>query len=277
MDQIRYAPFRVLDTPYCVWGWDLKYQTLQFLDSLDHQYYDYIAKTHIEHLEGEHASRAATALRAAYLHGLETFFYLLGAAVQSPGCLAGWVHRARPYQVRGLVRQIDSKQNPHCRLPASPVTWHSLAKLVHSNLAKPEDRKQEIHEAFGGLWQRLASDFLEDLFLAEYNSFKHGFRARAGGFVLQAGIEPSYCVSPRESDMQTMGGSQFGASFFVIEQIEGSPVAAKVDRHSQLVLQNLNWRPEAMVQALQALSMSVNNLVSFLKIISGRPAKDQPF
>ncbi len=277
-DQVQYAPFRILDTPYCAWGWDLRQQNLQFLDSIDHQYYDYIARTHIEHLKGEHAPRAATALRAAYLHGLETFFCLLGAAIQAPGCLAGWVHRAKPYQVRSLVRQIHSQQNTHCRLPVSPVTWHSLAKLVHSNLAKPEDRKKEIHEAFGRLWHHFASDFLEDLFLAEYNSFKHGFRARAGGFVLKAGIEPSYGVSPPESEMQVVGGSEFGASFFVLERIEGSPVPAKkLDHHFHLTLQNLNWRPESMLQALQSLSMSVNNLVSFLKIISGRPGKEQPF
>ena len=155
------------------------------------------------------------------------------------------------------------------------VTWHSLAKLVHSNLAKPEDRKKEIHEAFGRLWEHFASDFLADLFIAEYNSFKHGFRARAGGFVLKAGIEPSYGVSPPESQMQVVGGSEFGASFFVLERIEGSPVPAKkVDHHFHLTLQNLNWRPESMLQALQSLSMSVNNLVSFLKIVSGRPGKD---
>lgn len=236
-----------------------------------------MGRINVEHLEGGGASQAATALRAAYLHGLETFFYLLGAAVQAPGCLPGWVHRARPHEVRTFVRRVHSHQVAKCRLLPSAVTWSSLAKLVHGNIAKAEDRKREIQRRFGVLWERFAKDFLDELFLAEHNSFKHGFRSRAGGFVLQVGIEPAHGVAPPQSQMQTMGGSAFGSSFFVLQPIVGSPVPTKIDRHFYLAKQNLNWRPEAMFEALQLLSMSVNNLLSFLKTTHGRPGTEQTF
>jgi hypothetical protein len=42
-------------------------------------------------------------------------------------------------------------------------------------------------------------------------------------------------------------------------------------------MQSLNWRPEAMVQALQLIAMSINNVVSFLRILSGLPGSRQRF
>ena len=65
-------------------GWDLREENLKFLRSVDHEYFDYQARVHSQELEGEEWQRPAMALRGAYNHGLETFFTLVGAALQAP-------------------------------------------------------------------------------------------------------------------------------------------------------------------------------------------------
>jgi hypothetical protein len=44
--------------------------------------------------------------------------------------------------------------------------------------------KTKIEISFSSLWKHFAEDFLRDGFSEEYNSIKHGFRLRIGGFSL---------------------------------------------------------------------------------------------
>ncbi len=74
----RYV-FAVGDEPFCLWGYDLALENDSFLRSFDATYFEYIARVHLEHLEGDDAGRAAVSLRAAYHHGIEALFSLLGA------------------------------------------------------------------------------------------------------------------------------------------------------------------------------------------------------
>ena len=72
------------EKPYCFWGWgELKDLTLEFLDSIDPTYFQYIAKVHTENTTEKEEQKAAIALRTAYSQGLEALFALLRATVQS--------------------------------------------------------------------------------------------------------------------------------------------------------------------------------------------------
>jgi len=55
-------------------------------------------------LDGEYKIDAAIALRMAYSQGLETLFAFLGAAVQAPDCVVGYLLR---YENRDLNSLID--------------------------------------------------------------------------------------------------------------------------------------------------------------------------
>ena len=74
----RYA-FAVGEEVYCCWEHDLPQKNERFLASIDGGYFNYIALTHLEHIEGEDKQRAAIVIRSAYHLGLETLFSLLGA------------------------------------------------------------------------------------------------------------------------------------------------------------------------------------------------------
>src|SRR5438094_3978161 len=69
------------------------------------------------------------------------------------------------------------------------------------------------------LWGQLAHELLNPDHIDEYNSVKHGLRMRAGGFKLRAGLEHTYGEPPPEAEMNTIGHSEHGSSFFRLERI----------------------------------------------------------
>ena len=100
--QVPHIGFVVNETPHCLWDVETySERTLEFVRGIDPTYYDHIAYIHGDLLEGDEKQYAATALRIAYTQGLETLFALVGAVVQAPYCIAGWVLKV--YE-QGLVR-----------------------------------------------------------------------------------------------------------------------------------------------------------------------------
>jgi hypothetical protein len=102
----------------------------------------------------------------------------------------------------------------------------------------------------------------------EYNSIKHGFRAAPGGFHLSIGQEESYGVAPPAEKMAYAGGSTFGTSYFLAEPLENAP-ALRRDLHFRVRRHSINWDPGCLSYGLQLISMSIRNIVSFLKIANG--------
>lgn len=261
-------PFAVRNSPYCLWGYDLARENELFLRSFGAGYFEYIAQVHLEHLEGENTPMAAIALRAAYHHGLEALFSLLGASAQAPMAVSAWIPRCSSADLRSLVEDINAERPVLTPLGRQRLSWKALSHTVHSHVWRDETPEWTTADRFGSLWSRLARDYLNDLHTAEYNSIKHGFRVSSGGSVLRVGLEPSYGVAPPESEMQTIGASPHGASFATLEVI---PQGSRGSPHVKLVQQRLNWRAEAMVQALQLISWSLNNIVGRLRVLGGAP------
>jgi len=141
----------------------------------------------------------------------------------------------------------------------------TLANIVHRHVWT--DENGATAKRFGQLWGRLATEFLDEYHIDEYNSIKHGFRISAGGFAVRVGSEHSYGVPPPESEMQSLGGTPHGMGFF---KAESFPELGDACRHHLWIRDaHLNWRAEGMVQAIQLISISINNVLGALRILNG--------
>jgi len=260
-------PFAVGDNAYCVWEYDLPARNARFLAGLDVKYFEYLGSAHLLHFDGEREARAAVGLRAAYHHSLETLFSLLGALTQAPECVPAWLPKCSNEALRQVVSMLQRGDGILTQRGRQPVTFDSLAGAVHQYAWQTELPLRATAERFGLLWQRLADDFLDPYHIAEYNSIKHGFRVAAGGFGFSIGLEHEYGISPPDEEMETLGYSPFGTTFFAVEPV---PTGSHPKNRSFRVRRmSLNWRAEAMVQRLQLIQMSIGNVVGALRIMNG--------
>lgn len=271
MSVIQNVRFVVNETPYCMWDLDIHQRNLDFINSIDPRYFEHIAKLHSDSLEGEEKQYAAAALRIAYSHGLESLFALLCASVQAPDCIVGWLLKYQNKELYEVVRKISERERLYSKLRVKPVTWDVVADSVFFNFKTGDDEKDaSIRKNFARLWRHFASDYLKENHANEYNSIKHGLRARMGGFYLAMGLEDVPGVTAPPERMQTMANSVFGSSFYIPERLH--------DRHNFTIRhQGLNWDPINFIYALQYISMSINNVLGSLKILYGISIKEVPF
>ena len=270
---IENSRFAVSDVPYCVWDPELRRTNLDFIEGIDPTYYKYIAAINKGALQGDGSQYAAMAIRIAYCHGLETLFSLLCACIQAPDCIIGWLQKYTLKQLRDLVKNIVNYQTPiFCKFNLQSVTLEELSNLINDFNLQKEDKKQQLKESFTTLWRRFAKDFLDDKLIAEYNNIKHGFRVRPGGFNVLVGPEDVPGVPPPPEKMSYLRGSDFGSSFFKSEGIgneidKGNPTHFRLKRHS------LNWDPKCLIHGLNLISLSLNNILAFLKSVNGTDAE----
>lgn len=270
---IENSKFAVSDVPYCVWDPELSRMNLEFIKGIDPAYYEYIAAINKGALQGAGSQYAAMAIRIAYCHGLETLFSLLCACIQAPDCIIGWLQKYTLKQLRDLVKSIVNYQTPiFCKFDLQSVTLEELSNLINDFNLQDEDKKQQLQESFTTLWRRFARDFLDDKLIAEYNNIKHGFRVRPGGFSASVGLEDVPGVPPPPEKMSYLRGSAFGSSFFVPEGI-GKEINKRNPIHFRFKKPALNWDPECLSHGLNLISMSLNNILAFLKLVNGADAE----
>ncbi len=251
---VQYYPFVVYDRPFCVWDRQLSRQNLDFIQSIDPMHFAYVADTHASSLETEHRHRAAIEIRKSYSHGLETLFALIGAALQAPEAMHAWVLQYREGDLRSLVATIEAGHELKNRHGLKPICWESISGLV--NRFTDEERQEFLVKAFAKVWQRFSSDFLKDCFHREYNSIKHGFRCKTGGFFLsiKGAEQPESVVSAAE---ELYGGSIFGTTTFTAERI-----GAQDPHHIRIKTESQNWFPQNYVAALHLIGMSIRNVLA---------------
>ncbi|MDO8140668.1 MAG: hypothetical protein Q6358_04145 [Candidatus Brocadiales bacterium] len=266
---MEHVKFVVDETPHACWDWHLQRKNIEFLEGIDSDYFRYAAESNLAGLESEDQQRAALSLRLSYSHGLETLFALLCSMVQAPQCVIGWMISYKNSELRNVVRKITKKENLYSRLKFSPVTWDLLAKHVHFNLGFDEEKLKWIQEGFGQIWKIFADDYLSEGSYQEYNGIKHGLRTRPGGFYFAVGKEDTPGVPAPPEKMQTIEGSEFGTSFFTRETIINNN---RINFRPRT--QSRNWNPAHLANGLVLLSMSINNILSFLRILNGiKPEK----
>jgi hypothetical protein len=289
--------FAVGEDPYCVWDWDLRDRNVQYLQSLDPRYFDYVARANFAYLDAEDTEerrRAATAIRAAYHHGLESFFALLFATLQAPDCHVGWMQIYMPANLRNVVKALDPMlaergddrdraRHRHAQLlqhlKIRPrATWEGVSATVNLVPGDDEERAKRVRVNFANLWRGFAKDFVNQNFTDEYNSIKHGLRAGSGGFDMAIGLQASEDEPAPPEAMHWLGGSEHGSSFYMARafverptQSERKPrfsgrnrdLSFRVRRH------HLNWDPRGLCTALSLISVSIHNVRTFALAING--------
>jgi len=270
---MQYSKFAIDEAPFCVWEWDLHERNLAFINSIDPAYFAYLANAHGQGLETDgQKQHAALSLRTAYLHGLETLFALLFSAIQAPDCIIGWLHKYHVRDLRSLIKKVETWQPILSKLEIKPISWETISDTIHVALSlEDKEKEKRVKAHFATAWQRFASDLADDKIGLEYNSIKHGLRARAGGFRVAIGIEDTPGVPAPPERMHSLGGSEFGSSFFIPEKIGDNKLHFRVRRHSR------NWKPENFVYGLHLISLSLQNILSFLKVINGVDAATVEF
>lgn len=291
--------FAVGADPYCVWDWDLGERNVRYLKSLDPDYFDYVGRANLPHLgsdDPEERRRAATAIRTAYHHGLESFFALLFATLQAPSCVPGWMQVYSPADLRDMARAVDpgvrgrGAQSERARAlredmlpyvwlrPRSFLRWEGISRAIH-RLDADEEQAAKTQQLFGRLWHGFARDLVNDAFVSEYNSIKHGLRTGFGGFDMLMGPEAVPGVPPPAEAMLPLGGSEHGSSFFSPRTFVGS--VTEKDRkarlghgrgrtfHFRIRRQALNWDPEGLCEALALISASIHNVRSLALGLNG--------
>lgn len=272
--------FVVNEEPYCIWEVDLPERNMEFLNGIDVEYFDYAIKVH---LEADDEKRASIALRTTLHHAIETLFSFLGAYIQAPDCTYAWIAKCSNKELCDLVTKVSGLRNSlFTKLAIEKVSWEDVAKSIFHCYQPETDRNKSTVKLFASFWSRLAHEYVDQNHVDEYNSLKHGFRVRSGGFALAIGLEHEYGVPPPEGEMQLIGQSDFGTSFFRIEPIGDG----KRNRSLRSRRTSVNWKIENVILVAQLVSMSINNVVSALKIANGakpgtckflRPQEDTDF
>ena len=268
--------FAVVDEPYCLWEVDVRARNLAFLNGIDAEYFEYLARSGVAALDGaQDKKRAAANLRLGFYNGTETLFSLLGALLQAPSCAYAWMAQCATWQLRELLRRVNERDATLLvKVKLGHLSWEGIAKGVLAYSSSDPAKAERNGTLFGCLWDRLASEYLQDVHIKEYNSLKHGFRVRHGGFGMAVGIEHEYGVPPPPEEMQFLGASDFGSTFYVLDQVGGEDRSNRSRRSRQV---SVNWSAEGMVLALQLISMSIRNVVSMLQILNGRKPSEVRF
>jgi hypothetical protein len=169
------------------------------------------------------------------------------------------------YQNRDLiaiVRNLSEGRRVYSKLRVA-TTWEALSNEVHRFQLEDTEKESRIKQGFAVAWARFAHDFLDRDASREYNSIKHGLRARPGGFAISLGIEHEYGVAPPAAEMSPPQGSLFGSSFYVPESIDGQRLVFRPRTLSR------NWVPESFIAGMLLLSICIGNLLSFLRAFGG--------
>lgn len=259
--------------PYCFWDADPKARNLEFINSIDPKYYSFIAVQNSELLQGEEKHYAAMNLKNGYQHSLETFFALFFAAFQAPDCVAGWLSKYQNEELRELVKILLDGGTFKNKFKIFNASIESYSALINKSQFKSPERRLKTIKLFARMWEHFARDFLNEESVQEYNSMKHGMRARMGGFSLSIGIEDAPGVAAPFDSMHAMGGSEFGATFFV-------PAPMSLDRkpgNFKLRRRSNNWDPDQIARRIELVSLSISNLISFLKHMNGSPIESLLF
>lgn len=257
--------FLVGTEPYCIWDSDLAECSRRFLTGLDPEYFQYSFQAHVD---TEDEKRASVALRLGLHHALETFFSLIGALLQAPDCPFAWISKYNTSTLRTVVQQVSQvDKGLHTKLNINEPSWLELSRCI--NQADPPDptKRDALIAGFAWLWQRMATEFLSEHHTSEYNSIKHGFRVRSGGFELAIAQQDTPGTQPPPDAFKPLGKSDFGSMFFRVEPL----TRTKGDRSLTVAEHSVNWSLERTVLLYQLAYISINNVVSALRSLNGVP------
>ncbi|UYV12420.1 MAG: hypothetical protein NCW75_14110 [Phycisphaera sp.] len=267
-------PIVVGERPLVLLGTNTDYDNLNYLRAFEVDYFSSVAALfcdEFEHTEDQgQRSKCATAIRSTYGHAIESLMAIIGAATQAPHGVGLWLNEYTLRDLRHVVSCVRNSTPAYFKLTTkqnqltdgkSRLTWNELSNLVHSHCqAWDADKRTRISDGFASFWQRVSSDFMDEHQQREYNSIKHGVRVRPGGFTLRITPERTFGVID-ESATSHISGGKYGTTYLTTELFNGRPKHCKRVRHDSVV-----WDPRALIQRLQLVSMSIQNIMSALRL-----------
>ena len=262
-----YVEFKVDDRPLVCWDQHLDEKNLEYLQGVDTSYFGYVLDANMPNLDGDNMMQAALAIRFAYYQALEALFALLSAAIQAPNCVVGWNLAYRNFELVSVVEKVSSFSSLYSHSRYRPVSWDNMATHVFTNVSWPQEKLERMQKGFGSLWSGMAREFVDPKNLSEYNALKHGLRPRPGGFNAAVGVQADIDTPCPPGDMQSLGGSVTGSSYFLKEPI------GKLKHHFRPRRVGKNWNVANTVNGLALASMSIEDVVSFLRIENGDEPK----
>lgn len=111
--EIQYRFFLIDEKPYCVWDTNVGAKTIEFLDSLEPEYYEYIANKHIRGALSKYKKLSrfsSLTIRATYSQALETLFALISSFIQAPQCIPAWFATYRNIDLESIVGKIHNRK-----------------------------------------------------------------------------------------------------------------------------------------------------------------------
>lgn len=267
---LQYSFFLVDERQFCLWDIDLKKRNIEFLESLDPSYFEYVANLYSrntgdsDETQNKESQHAALAMRTAYSQALETLFALICAFIQAPRCISAWINLYKSYELRNVIDKIHNHKPLLSQITLQSPSWSSISEIIFQGLVI-EDKEQEaaIKTGFAQLWSRFASDFLDNEFTREYNSIKHGLRVRPGGFSITVGPQNKPGEPTPTEKMILVGKSDFGSGYLAADKI------GNLSRHIQMKRHHRNWSPEDIGWGLHIAAMSISNVLSGIKVLNG--------
>jgi hypothetical protein len=259
VESVRFA---VLDRPVCVWDPLLDDTNLRFLRGLDAGFFLHQAK--LMSPSGDSTSdedsadlRNALALRISFGMALEALFAVIGAVIQAPECVFGWLSSYRNDELLQLVRRINNGEPVRTHAPFRPVTWDNISSQILLPLvATSEETHQQISARFAETWRQFAHIFVHQLRSIEYNSLKHGFRVQPSGFTITV-------TSTDDEEPALQSKSQFGHMLHFLKKNEGRKSDFSVSRAV------FSLEPATYAAALSLIGHSINNLIAFARMKCG--------
>lgn len=256
---------------FCFWAKDLKAEAVAFLESLDPEYFLYVAKQGLPHIgDKENEMRAGASMRLAFFHGSETLLLLLAAVVQAPKCPQAYLGQCQNVQLRKVLNAIDEgkpvlKFNHQLR----DLSWHGIAfEIVRCSSVSP-DRMSKTVELLERFWSELSAKNQDPTAIAEYNSLKHGFRVGHGGYQIQITFSPPGQLEDKPAEIK-LGNHHFGTSFSVISQVGGDE---RSNRSRVAHIHHVGWKIENMGLSLELLWISIQNVVAYLRLYNDAPGR----
>ena len=257
--------------PVAVWDKDIREKNLRFLKNFDSRQFEYQADVHLERIGTKDAQQSAIAIRTTYGLALETLLSLLGATLQAPGCIFGWLSKYKERHLGHIIRGIEGNEKIDVRFKGD-LTWQTVSETIHRNLIIADKvLEKEIKTKFAIFWKYLAEEYLNYTLREEFNCAKHGLRIQPGGFRIGLGIQKEINVPVPLERLQWTNRHEFGSTVFTLEEI----VEDSLDH--RIIEKSHNWDIASLVSRIRLISKSINNIVTFLLIVNGEDPGRQRF
>jgi hypothetical protein len=257
--------FLVNREPWLVTDPDLRERNLAFINGIDADYFLYCLNVH-KQTENDDSSHASIAMQANLYHALETLFSLIGVLLQAHDCGYAWLAKCSTVDLIKVLERVTAKdQSLFTKLVSLEISWESIALKI-AQLCEPESTSRLPNDfaiSHGRCLSRLAAEMTDRDKRDVYNSIKHGFRIRPGGFKLWVSpADVNNPTPPTSNDgMHLVAESDYGASFIKLVPLS----SARKEQGLKLEEVSVNWDPTRTSLLTQLAYSYIANVQCALK------------